>query len=371
MEKVTNRLLFTLIFVVCVMFLNTELASGATGLSPSGTEVVKTAVTDSLNKWISKAAEIAIWLLGATFTITYMWELYKLAISGQLEMVGVISTLIRLLMTVGIFYWLAENPSIIESIPNSLKEIGIYIGGVDPTPGGIIDALSECASAFNNVPLSWTAIFPCLMVAVCSIGVTLMGFYIAGQILCVQIEMALVFVGGFFTVGLAGTPIFRDYFFGYLKGLALCGVKLMLYSLIVSLMLEPIKLWAEILINTDGKGIIDMGLSILGILFVFCMIVNSVPGYAASILLGGGSQGGLGGIFQGAAAAANMARLSGRAISSVAGKISSIGGLGNRVDTMAMGAGNKSGGQSSNSVMMSRNVNPKTDNYISNADGSI
>ncbi len=247
-------------------------------------------VMDASKDWLTNSANIAMHILGTVAAIGFVIGIKDLVMAGNLTIEGIVALFVRFAFLVGIIVWLLSTPQRLLLIPATMKKIGVLIGGQSAGFGSLITLFSEVVRPLVDFAnsLSWRefGLYICLSFLVFLINCLF--FMISATLLCVEIEGIFVLVGGMFTAGFFVIGYFRDLFFGYLKGLLMVGVKLMLLSLCLGLISKIVSTWPALIEEhvNDATGVFTFLMPMASALVAFYMVVRAIPQYAAAILFG-------------------------------------------------------------------------------------
>ena len=243
--------------------------------------------------WMKKAAEYTMKILWFSSLIAFALGCKDLLLSGGVTLDAVLALLVRYALWVGISVWILERPEILMQIPKSLKQLGQLIGGEYVGLASLLTLFARVTSPIVEFAagLGWMDVGLIVICGFLVFVINCLCFMIMTTVLCIEIELVFISIGGLFTLGFFVLGFFRDYFMGYLKALVHVGVKLLLLSLLMGLIGKIVATWpAQIAAYIqEPNGVFVFVVPLCSALVAFYMIVKSVPNYAAAIMTGSAS----------------------------------------------------------------------------------
>ena len=247
----------------------------------------------TLGAWGTRISQYALGLLFTTSLIAFAIGCKDLALSGGLQLEGIVALLVRFAFLTGMMAWLLTNPVLLYNIPRSLGRLGGLIISGAPRDVLALDSIAETFGTIlipiidYNRTLSWYEIGLSLTCVVLVFFINCLSILFITTILLVKIETFFVFIGGMLTAAFFVLGYFRDIFMGYIKALVMNGLKLLLLSLCLGLMQEIINGWGGTLgAAADANSIYDTFIPMTFGLMAFYIVIKSVPQYAVAILTG-------------------------------------------------------------------------------------
>ena len=243
--------------------------------------------------WMKKAAEYTMKILWFSSLIAFALGCKDLLLSGGVTLDALLALLVRYALWVGISVWILERPEILMQIPKSLKQLGQLIGGEYVGLASLLTLFARVTSPIVEFAagLSWMDVGLIVICGFLVFVINCLCFMIMTTVLCIEIELVFISIGGLFTLGFFVLGFFRDYFMGYLRALVHVGVKLLLLSLLMGLIGKIVATWpAQIAAYIqESNGVFVFVVPLCSALVAFYMIVKSVPNYAAAIMTGSAS----------------------------------------------------------------------------------
>lgn len=247
----------------------------------------------ALEKWLPLISKYALSLLYVTSIIALAIGYKDILLSGGAQLEGTIALFVRLAFLTGMMAWLLNNPLLFTYIPKSLDQLGGYIatgkaGELSYTKisgafAGILDPIFkyyETLRWYNSAAI----IIVCIVLI---FFINCLAVLFLSALILVRIETMFILIGGMFTASFFVLGYFRDIFMGYIKALAMNGVKLLLLSLCVGFLADFIEGWNVSSWDIDHPIIIyNTIIPMAFTLMTFYIIVKSVPQYAVAILTG-------------------------------------------------------------------------------------
>ena len=195
--------------------------------------------------WMKKAAEYTMKILWFSSLIAFALGCKDLLLSGGVTLDAVLALLVRYALWVGISVWILERPEILMQIPKSLKQLGQLIGGEYVGLASLLTLFARVTSPIVEFAagLSWMDVGLIVICGFLVFVINCLCFMIMTTVLCIEIELVFISIGGLFTLGFFVLGFFRDYFMGYLRALVHVGVKLLLLSLLMGLIGKIVATW--------------------------------------------------------------------------------------------------------------------------------
>jgi type IV secretion system protein TrbL len=294
----------------------------------------------SWNAALRGFAEKLFWLL-ATLQLfrTFFPMLFKQADFG-----GIFAELIRYLLTIGFFYFLLLNSvPIAEAIINSFRQAGAAASGTGLYlhPGEIFGLGVELAKMVGDAMTLNPA--TATMIAISTVIILLSFTFIAAFMQVTLIEAYLVINIAVFFMGFGGSQWTRDYALSMLKYALAVGAKLLVLTLLISLVMMFIADW-RIAYKHDETSMWTLA----GMSFVLAYLAKRVTELLEGLITGVSPGGG--NIVGSMAAAAVAGGVAGAAAASQVGKAmlgsSGISSVADSIKSSLSGRGS-SGGASS------------------------
>ena len=243
--------------------------------------------------WMKKAAEYTMKILWFSSLIAFALGCKDLLLSGGVTLDAVLALLVRYALWVGISVWILERLEILMQIPKSLKQLGQLIGGEYVGLASLLTLFARVTSPIVEFAagLGWMDVGLIVICGFLVFVINCLCFMIMTTVLCIEIELVFISIGGLFTLGFFVLGFFRDYFMGYLRALVHVGVKLLLLSLLMGLIGKIVATWpAQIAAYIqEPNGVFVFVVPLCSALVAFYMIVKSVPNYAVAITTGSAS----------------------------------------------------------------------------------
>jgi len=323
MNSKNIKLLF---FILLAVFFTASPAFAASSTSTGGlmTDLV-TKFHDAANNWTVTAQNIGYWIFFTLATLEMTWAA-ALWVMEKDSASSLIVALVRKMMVLGFFYtFLVFAPTWIPSIINSLQDAGAKIGGIAPssiTPLGIvghgINIVNAIWKAFSDSALSSisamaTAVIIGLLVIAVSIAIILSFVYIAIEYIMTTIESYIVVGMGLVLMGFSGSQWTRDFSQKYIGYAFSVGVKLMVLTLILSVIISITSTWPnDVRAALTGKDMfawVQPMFMIAASSILMALLAIKIPSLASSLLSGAPSLGGAAAVGAAAGAAAGVAGL--------------------------------------------------------------
>jgi P-type conjugative transfer protein TrbL len=290
-----KKSIFIAIFSTAILILLT-VPTFAADVGPESMRDLYETIDKSLDNWLLRIIPYILRLLYFMSLIAFAIGCKDLILSGGgLQLEGIVALIVRLAFLVGLITWLMNFPKTLLFIPESLRDLGLSIGGqkvafneVRMSFNGMTKPITDYAREF--IKPQEVGMILCWFLVVC---IRFLSVLIVVTVLIVQIETMLIFIGGMITAAFFVIGYFRDLFMGYIKALVLNGLKLLLLSLCLGIMTRIIKSWTPILEKAmeNLNGIYDTAIPMVACLFGFYVIIRTVPQFAITILTGQSSTG--------------------------------------------------------------------------------
>ena len=247
----------------------------------------------AVSNWLPRISRYTIGLLWTTSMIAFAIGCKDLAISSGIQLEGIISLFVRFAFLSGVMYWLLRNPRMFFFIPNSLERLGGYIA--TGSTGNL--SYTRIASAFTGImspiykyyqTLDWLSPGLLLVCLILLFFISCLCVLFVTTIILVRIETIFIIIGGMFSAAFFVLGYFRDIFMGYIKAIAMNGVKLLLLSLCINLLADTIDSWkGQFIYGIDYPAMIyDTVFPITLVLMAFYIVIKSIPQYAVAIFTG-------------------------------------------------------------------------------------
>ena len=248
---------------------------------------------DGVKVWFPRIAEYTISLMWFTSMVAFFIGYKDIAFSGGIQLESIVALFVRIILTTGLMIWLLSvKEKIVFLIPDSIEHLGGYITTGNP------DWLSydSISIAFKGILDPIVAYYETLsfydvgLILVCIVIVffiNCLAVLFITTVLLVRVETMFILIGGMFTAAFFVIGYFRDIFMGYIKALAMNGLKLLLLTLCLSIMDETMKNWQKFYsVIDDPSAIYDIFIPITCSLMAFYIIIKTVPQYAVAIFTG-------------------------------------------------------------------------------------
>ncbi|MBD3816170.1 MAG: P-type conjugative transfer protein TrbL [Halothiobacillus sp.] len=241
-----NKLLLVLLVIGLAA---TNLVYAATPTNPTDPDVfldLATQFHDATDNWTVTAQNIGYWIFFTLATLEMTWAAALWAMEKD-SASSLIVALVRKMMVLGFFYtFLVFAPTWLPAIINSLLGAGEKIGGHAATPGSLIATgllvIQKLWAAWGNTPVDGiTSFFLSLTAALLLIPVSFIVIFafvfIAVELIITTIESYIVVGMGLVLMGFSGSQWTRDFSQKYIGYAFSVGVKLMVLTLIVSVII--------------------------------------------------------------------------------------------------------------------------------------
>ena len=274
-------------------------AQGAGGWATFPDQVVSQ-YTSLAAGWTSSFQSYALGLFALLATISLAWTAIKLALRGAV-VEEFIAELLNFIFFIGIgAFALANGPSLLAGIVDSLRQAGKGASGVGLAPSQILAVgLTIAGQTWQHIS-AWDPGASAGLIIV-AIVVLLCIAWIAGWMVVALVQVAFYVPIATLFLGFAGSPWTRDIAIGMLRQSLALGAKLMVLELLASAGLQMIKSMVGVLNDFTG---FNAGV-IIAASFVLAMLTKVLPDWVAGVL--GGSSIGEGGRVAAAAAGAAAA----------------------------------------------------------------
>jgi hypothetical protein len=294
--SIANKYLLMVLTLFFVLFFTNTAFSVVPGDEAMG-KLLQDISDKAFKEWMPRVAKYTIWLLTVTTTIAFAIGCKDLALSGGIQLEGIVSLFVRYAFLSGIIYWLLQLPGRLFIIPLSLEMLGGYLA--TGTPVSVL-SMSGMSDAFDNIlgplyayyqTLDYWSIDLCIICCVLVFFINCLYVLFLTTIVLVKIECFFIFIGGMVTAAFFVLGYFRDIFMGYIKALVMVGFKYLLLSLCYGLMKDTIYDWGNKLLDATLSGmdpniIYNMVIPISFGLLAFYIVLKAVPQYAVAILTG-------------------------------------------------------------------------------------
>jgi len=264
----------------------------------------------------SAIAGLAATLFISLLTIEMMVSGFGLFWSGSdLNQFG--KWIVERLLIIGIAVYLFQNgPWIGTIIKWTLEEVGIQAGGVPLNPANIVEKGVTMAGELVD-SVSWWDGAGAIPVLIAALVMIIIFALIGANMVVVMCELYVLATVGAFLLGFAGSSWTRDYALGYFRYILAVCFKLVAMQVLVGLGLGVID---GLIAGLTGDQLRSVSLfTLISTMLVFWALTNSLPGAAADMVRGGGTNGGFGGVGSAGASMVNS-------MSSTANTMSRAGG---------------------------------------------
>lgn len=317
-----NKLLLVLLVIGLAA---TNLVYAATPTNPSDPDVfldLAKQFHDAADNWTVTAQNIGYWIFFTLATLEMTWAAALWAMEKD-SASSLIVALVRKMMVLGFFYtFLVFAPTWLPAIINSLLGAGEKIGGHAATPGSLIATgllvIQKLWAAWGNTPVDgiksfFLSLTAALLLIPVSFIVIFAFVFIAVELIITTIESYIVVGMGLVLMGFSGSQWTRDFSQKYIGYAFSVGVKLMVLTLIVSVIITITNTWpsmiASSLTATDVKSLVYPLFMIAGASVLMALLSIKIPSLASSLLSGAPSLGGAAAVGAAAGAAAGAAGL--------------------------------------------------------------
>jgi len=281
------------IIAITIVVLSIAVAAQAQSTGPQGV------VDDLLGKYksagkaweatIEHAATNLFWSLAM---ISLGWTCISMALK-QADLTEIVAELCRYIMFTGLFFWLLTNGSAFANdIIQSLSQVGSNAGGQGLTPGDIVNlAMQVFQQTLQNVnwlqPESIVApvIIAVLILVVCAL--------VACNMILLLCAAWIVLYAGLIFLGFGGCRWTSDMAINYYRTVLGVGVSLMTMKLIIAIgvrYLHDLVASTSQTLNPSQLGILLCAVIILAV------ISHRLPHIVAGMVVGGGTNGAIGGV---------------------------------------------------------------------------
>src|SRR5574341_347853 len=202
---------------------------------------------------------------------------------------GVISALLRKVLSVGFFYaLLLSSGTWIRAVVEGFRRAGATASGVlDLSPTGVFDQGLALSAKILNAPNQLgllESIVPSLVAALTAIVVVVAYAIIAAQLLVVLVESYIVIGGGILLLGFSGSRWTKFFSERYLSYVASVGVKLFVLYLIMGVGMTIAARWVPLL---ESGGFSPLPLFyVMGGSLVFLFLTWHIPSVAGGMMAG-------------------------------------------------------------------------------------
>ena len=287
-SKMKKTILIT-IFSIIILTLLSETAFAAIGVG--ALEDLFEEIRVSSETWFPRIAGYVIGLLWFTSLIAFALGCKDLALSGSgLQLEGIVALFVRFAFLVGFMSWILMDPYFLLMIPKWFADLGSYISGreanIEEVPsafGGLIKPITDYYGKLQYYETG--EVILCWFLVLC---IHCLGILFIVTILIVHIETIFILIGGMITAAFFVIGYFRDLFMSYLKALAINGLKLLLLSLCLGIMVDIISGWRGVLsARADDQNLIfNTAIPMVAGLLGFYFILRAVISFAKMILTG-------------------------------------------------------------------------------------
>lgn len=280
-----------LTFVFTIPAFGTEDSNGILSLLQNG-----------LHSWIPTVKTACLWIFSVLVLIDITLTFGKMALSG-FEIGEFLATLIKKIITIGIFLFLFNVDYWLEIIFNSFSQLATNVnGGLTVTPNNLITTALKILSIIIKKMSFLNAIF----LAACGIIILIAFVFMAIDLLIVYLKFYLTTILTFFALALGGLEHFKQIGLNpVLTGIKI-GVELFMIQGLIALSINSINSsFSELSKNFST----DLVTQILVMSIIFCMITKMIPGMIEAVFQGsiGESAGAAGGFRAAAALVGGMA----------------------------------------------------------------
>ena len=238
--------------------------------------------------WFTALFPIAQGVFWTLVLIELTWSAIWWVVDRE-DGLGVISALLRKVLSVGFFYALLLNSGTwIRAAVEGFRQAGATASGVlDLSPTGVFDQGLALSAKILNAPNQLgllESIFPSLVAALTAIVVVVAYAIIAAQLLVVLVESYIVIGGGILLLGFSGSRWTKFFSERYLSYVASVGVKLFVLYLIMGVGMTIAARWVPLL---ESGGFSPLPLFyVMGGSLVFLFLTWHIPSVAGAMMAG-------------------------------------------------------------------------------------
>lgn len=308
------KLIFAVILVLLVVFLNSALAAE---ISPSEIlDNLTTSYQSTLQQWKPKMQGAAKTLLISLGTINIVWRAAQLLFRGN-NIADLIWEVVRTIAVIGFFLWLIGDPTIggtplYQSLFDSMANLaGQLTGSAISKPSDCVQAGFDAFSAIMDATpdLQTDGFFGTMANAIIWLAYILSGLvigcitllfwiYTAVQMVIVTVSFTFLLYGGLLILGLAGTEWTRNSALSYLNAIiasslryfATIAVATMSYQVMVSLLdFSVTKGGMDANFGKQLTALLMFEVGVLSCGFITYLMVNKLPDMLANLVSPAGS----------------------------------------------------------------------------------
>ncbi|MCD2514659.1 P-type conjugative transfer protein TrbL [Comamonas endophytica] len=262
-------------------------------------------VKNSASSWDARLRGYAISIFWLLASIQFVWIFFPL-IFRQADFGEIVGELIRFILIIGFFYaLLLFSTDWGQAVVNSFREAGSHAIGISEKtlkPGAVFSEAIKLANTIGNVktinPLT------ALLVSLSAFIVVICFTFIAAFMAVTLIESYIVIHASVLFMGFGGSQWTREFSLAMIRYAVSVGAKLFVLTLIVGMVLQSAKKWAQAY-TADNVSMWTM----VGLSLVCAYLAKTVPELVAGMIngssMGGGSA--LGGMAAAGAAGAAAA----------------------------------------------------------------
>ncbi|MCL2009673.1 MAG: type IV secretion system protein [Synergistaceae bacterium] len=284
LNPIWKMLVLGLIFISIFVFF--------VGGAQAGEEVA--AFTDSMLQNFQErfaAYEDRIWqaalsLFGLLFLCQFTWSVAQLCLHESFTFAGVITVVIRQVMTGMFFYWLLFDRSILRGIVGSFSQLaqsGLRLSDLiflmESAVLNIMTAVGKSSGVIEGIALFFTGLAASVVM---SFALTTAIAYMA----VVMLENYIVASLGLILMGFGGSEYTRNYALSYIRTLVHIGIKLFLSTIIVQIGVMAFTRATMGLNSMDTESISQACMRLIAQSFFFLAIVKVIPEIANSLVSG-------------------------------------------------------------------------------------
>ena len=311
------KLIFTVVLILLVIFLNSAQAAELSSLDPSRIlDNITSSYQSTLQQWKPKMQGAAKTLLISLGTINIVWRAAQLLFRGN-NIADLIWEVVRTIAVIGFFLWLIGDPTIggtpvFQSLFDSMANLaGQLTGSAISKPSDCVSAgftafqkildatpemkISGVAGTIANAIFWMAYILSALVIG----GVTLLlWIYTAVQIVIVTVSFTFLLYGGLLILGLAGTEWTRNSALSYLNAIIASALRYFATIAVATMSYQVMIQLLQIALKTGGMDA-DLGdqftsfltyeFGVLSCAFITYHMVNKLPDMLANLVSPAGS----------------------------------------------------------------------------------
>jgi len=237
--------------------------------------------------WFGALFPIAQGIFWTLVLIELIWSAIWWAVDRE-DGLGVVTALIRKVLSIGFFYALLINNDWIRAVIHGFSLAGSTAAGLpDLSPSSVFDQGLALATKVFTAPNELgllDKIFPSIVAAFCAVIVIVAYAIIAAQLLVALVESYIVIGGGILLLGFSGSRWTKFFSERYLSYVASVGVKLFVLYLIMGVGMSIAARWVPLL-AAGGFSPTPL-LYVTGGSLVFLFLTWHIPSVAGAMMAG-------------------------------------------------------------------------------------